>query len=45
MTAVLGALVFLVPGIAVGMVAFLLIVMPAAAMVALLAWFFQPRRG
>jgi len=45
MTAVLAALAFLVLGIAVSMVAFLLIVMPAVAIVALVAWFFQPRRA
>jgi uncharacterized protein involved in cysteine biosynthesis len=43
MTAVLAALAFLVLGIAVSMVAFLLIVMPAVSNVALVAWFFQPR--
>jgi hypothetical protein len=42
-TAVLAALAFLVVGIAVSMLAFLLIVMPAG-IVALMAWFFQPRR-
>jgi hypothetical protein len=42
-TAVLAALTFLVLGIAVSMIAFLLIVMPAVAIVALVAWFFQPR--
>jgi presenilin-like A22 family membrane protease len=45
MTTVLAALAFLVLGIAVSMVAFLLIVMPAVAIVALVAWFFQPRRA
>ena len=45
MTAVLAALSFLVLGIAVSVVAFLLIVMPAVAIVVLMAWFFQPRRG
>ncbi len=44
MTAALAALAFLVLGIAVSVVAFLLIVMPAVAIVALVAWFFQPRR-
>jgi len=43
-TAVLAALAFLVLGVAVSMIAFLLIVMPAVAIVALMAWFFQPRR-
>jgi hypothetical protein len=38
-TALLAALAFLVLGIAVSMVAFLLIVMPAVAIVALVAWF------
>jgi hypothetical protein len=42
---VLGALAFLVLGIAVSMVAFLLIVMPAVAIVALMTLFFQPRRA
>jgi hypothetical protein len=45
MTTVLAALAFLVLGIAVSMVAFLLIVMPAVAIVALVAWLFQPRRA
>jgi hypothetical protein len=45
MTAVLAALTFLVLGIAVSLVAFLLIVVPAVAIVALVAWSFQPRRG
>jgi hypothetical protein len=45
MMAVLAALAFLVLGIAVSVVAFLLIVMPAVAIVVLMAWFFQPRRG
>jgi hypothetical protein len=44
-TAVLAALAFLVLGIAVSMIAFLLIVMPAVAIVALVAWSFQPRRA
>jgi hypothetical protein len=44
MTAVLAALAFLVLGIAVSLVAFLLIVMPAVAIAALVAWFLQPRR-
>ena len=44
MTLVLAALTFLVLGIAVSMVAFLLIVMPAVAIVVLMASFFQPRR-
>jgi hypothetical protein len=44
-SAVLAALAFLFFGIAVSMVAFLLIVMPAVAIVALMAWVFQPRRG
>jgi uncharacterized protein involved in cysteine biosynthesis len=43
MTTMLAALAFLVLGIAVSMVAFLLIVMPAVSNVALVAWFFQPR--
>jgi hypothetical protein len=43
MTAVLAALAFLVLGIAVSIAAFLLIVMPAVAIVVLMAWFFQPR--
>jgi hypothetical protein len=43
MTAVFAALAFLVLGIAVSMVAFLLIIMPAVAIVVLMAWFFQPR--
>jgi len=43
-TAVLAALAFLVLGIAVSMVAFLLIVMPAIAIVVLMVWFFQPQR-
>jgi hypothetical protein len=43
-TAMLAALAFLVVGIAVSMIAFLLIVMPAVAFVVLMAWFFQPRR-
>jgi hypothetical protein len=34
----------LVLGVAVSMIAFLLIVMPPVAIVALMAWFFQPRR-
>jgi chromate transport protein ChrA len=45
MMAVLAALAFLVLGIAVSVVAFLLIVMPAVAIVVLMAWFYQPRRG
>jgi hypothetical protein len=45
MTGALAALAFLVLGIAVSMVAFLLIVMPAVAIVALVAWLFQPRRA
>jgi hypothetical protein len=45
MTAVLAALAFLVLGIAVSMLAFLLIVAPAVAIVVLMAWFFQPRSG
>jgi hypothetical protein len=44
-TAVLAALAFLVIGIAVSMVAFVLIIMPAVVIVALVAWFFQPRRA
>jgi hypothetical protein len=40
MIAVLAALAFLVLGIAVSMVAFLLIVAPAVAIVVLMAWFF-----
>jgi hypothetical protein len=43
-TVVLAALAFLVLGIAVSMVGFLLIVMPAVAIVVMMAWFFQPRR-
>ena len=43
-TAVLAALGFVILGITVSMVAFLLIVMPAVAMMALMLWFFQPRR-
>jgi hypothetical protein len=43
-TAVLAALAFLVLGIAVSMVAFLLIVMPAVAIVVLMVWFFQSQR-
>jgi hypothetical protein len=43
-TAVLAALAFLVLGIAVSMVAFLLIIMPAVALVVRMAWVFQPRR-
>jgi hypothetical protein len=45
MTAVLAALAFLVLGIALSVVAFLLIVMPAVAVVALVAWFFQSQRA
>jgi hypothetical protein len=45
MTAVLAALAFLVFGIALSIVAFLVIVMPAVAIVALVGWFFQPRRS
>ena len=45
MTAALAALAFLVLGIAVSIVAFLLIVMPAVVIVALVAWIFQPRRA
>jgi hypothetical protein len=41
MTAVLAALAFLVLGIAVSVVALLLIVMPAVAIVVLMAGFFQ----
>jgi hypothetical protein len=44
-TAVLAALAFLVLGIAVSMAAFLLIIIPAVAMVVLTAWFFQLRRA
>ena len=44
-TAVLAALAFLVLGIAVSIVAFLLIVMPAVVIVALAVWSFQPRRA
>jgi hypothetical protein len=40
-----GALAFLVLGIAVSMIAFLLIVMLAVAIAALVAWSFQPRRA
>jgi hypothetical protein len=43
-TTVLAALA-LVLGIAVSIIAFLLIVMPAVAIVALMAWSFQPRRA
>jgi hypothetical protein len=39
MTAVLAALAFLVFGIALSIVAFLVIVMPAVAIVALVGWF------
>jgi hypothetical protein len=42
--AVLAALAFLVLGVAVSMIAFQLIVMPVVAIVALMSWFFQPRR-
>jgi hypothetical protein len=45
MTAMLAARVFLVLGIAVSVVAFLLIVMPAVAIVVLMTWAFGPRRG
>jgi hypothetical protein len=45
MTAVLAALAFLVLGIAVSVVAFLLIIMPAVAIVALAAWFSQSPRA
>jgi hypothetical protein len=45
MTAVLAALAFLVFGIALSIVAFLVIVMPAVAIVAVVGWFFQPRRS
>jgi hypothetical protein len=44
-TAVLAALAFLVLGVAVSVIAFLLIVMPAVAIVALVVWSFQPRRA
>jgi hypothetical protein len=44
-TAILAALTFLVLGIAVSMFAFLLLVMPALAIVALVVWFSQPRRA
>jgi hypothetical protein len=44
-TAVLAAPAFLVLGIAVSMIAFLLIIMPAVVIVALVAWPFQPRRA
>ena len=44
-TAVLAALAFLVLGIAVSIVAFLLIVMPAVVIVAVVVWSFQPRRA
>jgi len=44
-TAVLCALAFLVFGIAASVFAFVLIAMPAVAMVALLAWLFGPRSG
>jgi hypothetical protein len=43
-TVVLAALAFLVLGIAVSVIAFLLIVMPAVAIVVLMAWLFQARR-
>jgi hypothetical protein len=43
-TAVFAALGFLILGITVSMVAFVLILMPAVAIVALMLWFFQPRR-
>jgi hypothetical protein len=45
MTTTLAALAFPVLGIAVCMVAFLLIVMPAVTIVALVALFFQPRNA
>jgi hypothetical protein len=45
MTAVFAALVFLVLGIAVSVVAFLLIVMPAVAIVVLMAWVFHREHG
>ena len=41
--AALAAAAFLVLGIAVSMVAFLLIVIPAIAIVALVGWLLQPR--
>jgi hypothetical protein len=44
-TAVLAALAFLVLGVAVSMIAFLLIVIPAVAIVARVGWSFQPRRA
>jgi hypothetical protein len=44
-TAVLAAMAFLVMGIAVSIVAFLLIVMPAVVIIALVAWSFQSRRA
>jgi len=44
-TIVLGAVAFLVLGIAVSVVAFLVILIPAIAIVALLVSFLQPRRG
>ena len=44
MTAVLAALAFLFLGIAVSVIAFLLIVMPVVAIVLLVAWLFQARR-
>jgi hypothetical protein len=44
-TAVLAALAFLVMGIAVSIVAFLLIVTPAVVIVALVVWSFQSRRA
>jgi hypothetical protein len=43
-TAVFAALGFLILGITVSMVAFVMILMPAVAIVALMLWFFQPRR-
>jgi hypothetical protein len=44
-TVVLGAVAFLLLGIAASVVAFLLILIPAVAIVAFVAWLFQPRRG
>jgi hypothetical protein len=43
--AVLAAVAFLVLGIAVSVVAFVLIILPAVVILALVAWIFQPRRA
>jgi chromate transport protein ChrA len=42
---VLAAVAFLVLGIAVSVVAFVLIILPAVVILALVAWIFQPRRA